>query len=37
VHSIGHTKLAIALGGAIGLLASLGAMFLGLLLQTGQG
>jgi putative copper export protein len=37
VHSIGHTKLAIALGGTIGLLASLGAMFLGLLLQSGQG
>jgi putative copper export protein len=37
IHSIGRTKLAIALGGAIGLLASLGAMFLGLLLQTGQG
>ena len=37
VHSIGQTKLAIALGGAIGLLASLAAMFLGLLLQTGQG
>ena len=36
-HSIGRTKLAIALGGASGLLASLGAMFLGLLLQTGQG
>ena len=36
VHSIGQTKLAIALGGAIGLLASLAAMFLGLLLQTGQ-
>ena len=36
VHSIGTSKLALALGGAIGLLAGLGAMFCGCLLTTGQ-
>ena len=36
VHSIGRSKAAIALGGAIGLLMSLVAMFLGLVLQTGR-
>jgi hypothetical protein len=35
VHQIGRTRLALALGGAIGLVAALGAMFLGVLLQTG--
>ena len=36
IHSVGKTKLALALGGALGLLTSLGAMFVGILLQTGQ-
>ena len=36
VHSVGTSKLALALGGAIGLLAGLGAMFCGYLLTTGQ-
>jgi putative copper export protein len=36
VHAVGRTKLAIALGGALGLLCALGAMFLGILL-TGSG
>ena len=36
IHSIGQTKLALALGGALGLLTSLGAMFIGILLQTGR-
>lgn len=36
VHAIGHSRLALALGGAIGLLASVGALFVGLLLQTGR-
>ena len=36
VHIIGHGRLAVALGGAIGLLASLGALFVGLLLRTGR-
>ncbi len=35
VHSVGRSRAAIALGGAIGLLCSLAAMFLGLLLQRG--
>jgi putative copper export protein len=35
LHSVGRTKLALALGGAIGLLAGLGAMFCGYLLTTG--
>ena len=35
IHSIGRSKLALALGGAIGLLASLGALFVGVLLGTG--
>lgn len=34
-HSLGRSKVALALGGAIGLLASLGAVFVGLLLRTG--
>lgn len=36
IHSVGHSKLALALGGAIGLLTGLGAMFCGYLLTTGQ-
>ena len=36
IHSVGQTKLALALGGALGLLTSLGAMFIGILLQTGR-
>jgi putative copper export protein len=35
IHSLGRTKLALALGGAIGLLASLAALFVGVLLRTG--
>lgn len=35
VHQIGQTKLALAVGGALGLLAALGAMFCGYLLTTG--
>lgn len=35
VHSLGTSKLALALGGAIGALASLAALFLGILLRTG--
>ena len=36
IHSVGKTKLALALGGAFGLLTSLGAMFVGIMLQTSQ-
>lgn len=36
VHALGQSKLALALGGAIGLLAALGAMFTGYLLTTGS-
>ena len=36
IHSVGKTKLALALGGALGLVTSLGAMFVGIMLQTGQ-
>ena len=36
IHSVGQTKLALALGGALGLLTSLGAMFVGILIQTGR-
>ncbi len=35
IHQVGRTKLALALGGAIGLLSALGALFLGVLLRTG--
>jgi len=35
IHSVGRTKMALALGGALGLLTGLGAMFVGLLLRTG--
>jgi len=36
IHSVGKTKLTLALGGALGLLTSLGAMFVGIMLQTGH-
>ena len=36
IHSLGRTKLALALGGALGLITSLAAMFLGLVLRTGS-
>jgi uncharacterized membrane protein len=35
VHAIGQTKIALALGGALGLVFSVAAMFLGLLLRSG--
>jgi len=35
VHQIGQSKAAMAIGGALGLLGALGAMFLGLVLRTG--
>lgn len=35
LHSFGRSKLSLALGGAFGLLLSLGALFVGLLLRTG--
>ena len=35
VHQVGQSKAALAIGGALGLLAALGAMFFGLLLSTG--
>ncbi len=35
IHSLGRSKLALALGGAIGLFTSLGALFVGMLLRTG--
>jgi putative copper export protein len=36
VHSLGRSKLALALGGAVGLLGSLAAVYLGVLLHTGR-
>jgi len=33
-HSIGRSKLAIALGGALGLIASLGALYVGVLISS---
>lgn len=36
VHSLGRSKLALALGGALGLLTALAALFTGLLLQSGS-
>jgi len=36
VHTAGTTKAALAIGGAVGLLAALGAMFSGFLLTTGS-
>ncbi len=35
VHQVGQSKAALAIGGALGLLAALGAMFCGYLLTTG--
>lgn len=35
VHQVGRSKIALAVGGAVGLLAALGAMFCGYLLTTG--
>lgn len=36
VHSFGKSKLALALGGALGLLFSLAALFIGILLRSGR-
>ena len=36
IHQIGRSKVALAVGGAVGLLAALGAMFCGYLLTTGS-
>src|SRR5262245_23492402 len=36
IHQLGHSKVALAVGGAIGLVAALGAMFCGYLLTTGR-
>ncbi len=36
IHSLGSSTLAKAIGGGLGALCSLGALFLGLLLQTGS-
>lgn len=36
VHSLGKTKLALALGGALGAVCSLAALYLGILLHTGH-
>lgn len=36
IHSLGKTKLALALGGALGLVCSLAALYLGILLHTGH-
>jgi putative copper export protein len=36
IHSIGKSKLALALGGAVGALASIAALFLGILLRSGR-
>ena len=35
VHQVGRSRLALAVGGAVGFLAALGAMYLGYLLNTG--
>ncbi|MFM8857741.1 MAG: hypothetical protein ACKOI2_11185, partial [Actinomycetota bacterium] len=35
-HTVGKSKLALALGGAFGLVFSLAALFVGLLLRTGS-
>ena len=35
IHSVGRGRLALALGGSLGLLTGLGAMLVGLLLRTG--
>lgn len=36
VHQVGRSKVALAVGGAVGLLAALGAMYCGYLLTTGS-
>jgi putative copper export protein len=36
VHQLGRSKLALALGGSVGLLGALGALFFGLVLRTGS-
>ncbi len=36
VHTLGRSKLALALGGALGLLFSLGSLFIGVLLRSGK-
>jgi putative copper export protein len=36
VHAVGQSRAAIAIGGALGLLLSLGAVYLGVLLQSGS-
>lgn len=36
IHSYGRTRLALALGGALGALCSFGALYLGILLHTGR-
>jgi putative copper export protein len=36
IHSLGKSKLALALGGALGALTSLAALYLGILLHTGR-
>jgi len=36
VHAVGRSTLALAVGGALGLLSSLGAMFVGLILRSGM-
>ena len=35
VHQLGNSRAALAIGGALGMLAALGAMFFGYLLSTG--
>jgi hypothetical protein len=34
VHQVGRSKVALAVGGAVGLLGAVGALFLGVLLRT---
>lgn len=36
VHAIGKTRIALALGGALGLVSSLGALFVGVILRSGN-
>jgi putative copper export protein len=36
IHSVGKTKLALALGGALGAVCSVAALYLGILLRTGH-
>ena len=36
VHQVGRTKVALAVGGALGAVTALGALFLGVLLRTGS-